>query len=296
MGWRKSAHLFLTQKSKTHNMNITAADVNKLRQLTGAGMMDCKKALTEANGDFEEAVVILRKKGQKVSASRADREANEGVIIALTSADKTFGLIAEVTCETDFVAKNEDFGSLAHEIASIAMGKKITDKEALLQEHIGGITIAEKLIEYTGKIGEKISLQSLATISGEGVVSYVHSNNKLGVLVALSQGVNAEVEAAGKDVAMQIAAMNPVAVDKGDVDPSVVEREIEIGKDQARQEGKPEAIVEKIALGKLNKFYQDNTLLNQAFVKDNSVNIAQMLDKVSKGLTVKAFRRVAIGA
>lgn len=277
-------------------MNITAADVNKLRQLTGAGMMDCKKALTEANGDFEEAVVILRKKGQKVSASRADREANEGVIIALTSADKTFGLIAEVTCETDFVAKNEDFGSLAHEIASIAMGKNITDKEALLQEHIGGITIAEKLIEYTGKIGEKISLQSLATISGEGVVSYVHSNNKLGVLVALSQGVNAEVEAAGKDVAMQIAAMNPVAVDKGDVDPSVVEREIEIGKDQARQEGKPEAIVEKIALGKLNKFYQDNTLLNQAFVKDNSVNIAQMLDKVSKGLTVKAFRRVAIGA
>lgn len=277
-------------------MNITAADVNKLRQLTGAGMMDCKKALTEANGDFEEAVVILRKKGQKVSASRADREANEGVIIALTSADKTFGLIAEVTCETDFVAKNEDFGSLAHEIASIAMGKKITDKEALLQEHIGGITIAEKLIEYTGKIGEKISLQSLATIGGEGVVSYVHSNNKLGVLVALSQGVNAEVEAAGKDVAMQIAAMNPVAVDKGDVDPSVVEREIEIGKDQARQEGKPEAIVEKIALGKLNKFYQDNTLLNQAFVKDNSVNIAQMLDKVSKGLTVKAFRRVAIGA
>jgi len=277
-------------------MNITAADVNKLRQLTGAGMMDCKKALTEANGDFEEAVVILRKKGQKVSASRADREANEGVIIALTSADKTFGLIAEVTCETDFVAKNEDFGSLAQEIANIAMGKKITDKEALLQEHIGGITIAEKLIEYTGKIGEKISLQSLATISGEGVVSYVHSNNKLGVLVALNQGVNAEVEAAGKDVAMQIAAMNPVAVDKDDVDPSVVEREIEIGKDQARQEGKPEAIVEKIALGKLNKFYQDNTLLNQAFVKDNSVNIAQMLDKVSKGLTVKAFRRVAIGA
>lgn len=277
-------------------MNITAADVNKLRQLTGAGMMDCKKALTEANGDFEEAVVILRKKGQKVSASRADREANEGVIIALTSADKTFGLIAEVTCETDFVAKNEDFGSLAQDIANIAMGKKITDKEALLQEHIGGITIAEKLIEYTGKIGEKISLQSLATISGEGVVSYVHSNNKLGVLVALNQGVNAEVEAAGKDVAMQIAAMNPVAVDKDDVDPTVVEREIEIGKDQARQEGKPEAIVEKIALGKLNKFYQDNTLLNQAFVKDNSVNIAQMLDKVSKGLTVKAFRRVAIGA
>ncbi len=277
-------------------MNITAADVNKLRQLTGAGMMDCKKALTEANGDFEEAVVILRKKGQKVSASRADREANEGVIIALTSADATFGLIAEVTCETDFVAKNEDFGSLAQEIATIAMNKNISDKEALLQEHIGGITIAEKLIEYTGKIGEKISLHRLVTVAGEGVVSYVHSNNKLGVLVALNHAVNADVEAAGKDVAMQIAAMNPVAVDKADVDPSVIEREIEIGKDQARQEGKPEAIVEKIALGKLNKFYQDNTLLNQAFVKDNSVNIAQMLDKVAKGLTVKSFARVAIGA
>lgn len=277
-------------------MNITAADVNKLRQLTGAGMMDCKKALTEANGDFEEAVVILRKKGQKVSASRADREANEGVIIALTSADATFGLIAEVTCETDFVAKNEDFGSLAQEIATIAMNKNISDKDALLQEHIGGITIAEKLIEYTGKIGEKISLHRLVTVAGEGVVSYVHSNNKLGVLVALNHAVNADVEAAGKDVAMQIAAMNPVAVDKGDVDPSVIEREIEIGKDQARQEGKPEAIVEKIALGKLNKFYQDNTLLNQAFVKDNSVNISQMLDKVAKGLTVKSFARVAIGA
>jgi elongation factor Ts len=296
MGWRKSAHLFLTKNSNNHNMNITAADVNKLRQLTGAGMMDCKKALTEANGDFEEAVVILRKKGQKVSASRADREANEGVIIALTSADATFGLIAEVTCETDFVAKNEDFGSLAQEIATIAMNKNISDKDALLQEHIGGITIAEKLIEYTGKIGEKISLHRLVTVAGEGVVSYVHSNNKLGVLVALNHAVNADVEAAGKDVAMQIAAMNPVAVDKGDVDPSVIEREIEIGKDQARQEGKPEAIVEKIALGKLNKFYQDNTLLNQAFVKDNSVNIAQMLDKVAKGLTVKSFARVAIGA
>ncbi|MDP2187313.1 MAG: translation elongation factor Ts [Sphingobacteriaceae bacterium] len=277
-------------------MNITAADVNKLRQLTGAGMMDCKKALTEANGDFEEAVVILRKKGQKVSASRADREANEGVIIALTSADATFGLIAEVTCETDFVAKNEEFGSLAQEIATIAMNKNISDKEALLQEHIGGITIAEKLIEYTGKIGEKISLHRLVTVAGEGVVSYVHSNNKLGVLVALNHAANAEVEAAGKDVAMQIAAMNPVAVDKGDVDPSVIEREIEIGKDQARQEGKPEAIVEKIAMGKLNKFYQDNTLLNQAFVKDNGVNIAQMLDKVAKGLTVKSFARVAIGS
>ncbi len=277
-------------------MNITAADVNKLRQATGAGMMDCKKALTEANGDFEEAVVILRKKGQKVSASRADREANEGVVIAMTSADASFGLIAAVTCETDFVAKNEDFGSLAQEIARIAMDKKITNAEALLEEKIGSITIAEKLIDYTGKIGEKISLSSLTTIQGDGVVSYIHSNNKLGVLVALNQSASDAVIEAGKDVAMQIAAMNPVAVDKDDVDPSVIEREIAIGMDMARQEGKPENIIEKIAMGKLNKFYQDNTLLNQSFVKDGSVTVKQMLDGVSKGLSVTGFHRIAIGA
>lgn len=277
-------------------MNITAADVNKLRQATGAGMMDCKKALTEANGDFEEAVVILRKKGQKVSASRADREANEGVVIAMTSADASFGLIAAVTCETDFVAKNEDFGSLAQEIARIAMDKKITNAEALLEEKIGSITIAEKLIDYTGKIGEKISLSSLTTIEGAGVVSYIHSNNKLGVLVAMNQGASDVVIEAGKDVAMQIAAMNPVAVDKEDVDPSVIEREIAIGMDMARQEGKPENIIEKIAMGKLNKFYQDNTLLNQSFVKDGSMNVKQMLDGVSKGLSVTGFHRIAIGA
>lgn len=277
-------------------MNITAADVNKLRQATGAGMMDCKKALTEANGDFEEAVVILRKKGQKVSASRADREANEGVVIAMTSADASFGLIAAVTCETDFVAKNEDFGSLAQEIARIAMDKKITNAEALLEEKIGSITIAEKLIDYTGKIGEKISLSSLTTIAGDGVVSYIHSNNKLGVLVALNQGASDAVIEAGKDVAMQIAAMNPVAVDKQDVDPSVIEREIAIGMDMARQEGKPENIIEKIAMGKLNKFYQDNTLLNQSFVKDSSMTVKQMLDGVAKGLSVTGFHRIAIGA
>jgi elongation factor Ts len=296
MGWRESAHLFLTEISNSHNMNITAADVNKLRQATGAGMMDCKKALTEANGDFEEAVVILRKKGQKVSASRADREANEGVVIAMTSADASFGLIAAVTCETDFVAKNEDFGSLAQEIARIAMDKKITNAEALLEEKIGSITIAEKLIDYTGKIGEKISLSSLTTIQGDGVVSYIHSNNKLGVLVALNQSASDAVIEAGKDVAMQIAAMNPVAVDKDDVDPSVIEREIAIGMDMARQEGKPENIIEKIAMGKLNKFYQDNTLLNQSFVKDGSVTVKQMLDGVSKGLSVTGFHRIAIGA
>jgi len=276
-------------------MNISASDVNKLRQQTGAGMMDCKKALTEANGDFEEAVVILRKKGQKVSASRADREANEGVVVAMSDATGSFGILVEVTCETDFVAKNEDFGQLARRVAQLAMDNKFTTLDQLQSAGIDGITVAEKMIEYTGKIGEKISVSRYETLQAEGVVSYIHSNGKLGVMVALNQPLNESIEAAARDAAMQIAAMNPVAVDKDDVDPSVVEREIEIGKDQARQEGKPEAILEKIAMGKLNKFYQDNTLMNQAFVKDGSVTVAQMLDKASKGLRVTRFVRVSIG-
>jgi len=276
-------------------MNISASDVNKLRQQTGAGMMDCKKALTEANGDFEEAVVILRKKGQKVSASRADREANEGVVVAMSDTTGSFGILVEVTCETDFVAKNEDFGQLARRVAQLAMDNKFTTLDQLQGAGIDGITVAEKMIEYTGKIGEKISVSRYETLQAEGVVSYIHSNGKLGVMVALNQPLNEAIEAAARDAAMQIAAMNPVAVDKDDVDPSVVEREIEIGKDQARQEGKPEAILEKIAMGKLNKFYQDNTLMNQAFVKDGSVTVAQMLDKASKGLRVTRFVRVSIG-
>jgi len=276
-------------------MNISASDVNKLRQQTGAGMMDCKKALTEANGDFEEAVVILRKKGQKVSASRADREANEGVVVAMSDTTGSFGILVEVTCETDFVAKNEDFGQLARRVAQLAMDNKFTTLDQLQSAGIDSITVAEKMIEYTGKIGEKISVSRYETLQAEGVVSYIHSNGKLGVMVALNQPLNEAIEAAARDAAMQIAAMNPVAVDKDDVDPSVVEREIEIGKDQARQEGKPEAILEKIAMGKLNKFYQDNTLMNQAFVKDGSVTVAQMLDKASKGLLVTRFVRVSIG-
>lgn len=276
-------------------MNISASDVNKLRQQTGAGMMDCKKALTEANGDFEEAVVILRKKGQKVSASRADREANEGVVVAMSDTTGSFGILVEVTCETDFVAKNEDFGQLARRVAQLAMDNKFTTLDQLQSAGIDSITVAEKMIEYTGKIGEKISVSRYETLQAEGVVSYIHSNGKLGVMVALNQPLNEAIEAAARDAAMQIAAMNPVAVDKDDVDPSVVEREIEIGKEQARQEGKPEAILEKIAMGKLNKFYQDNTLMNQAFVKDGSLTVAQMLDKASKGLLVTRFVRVAIG-
>ncbi|NVK48404.1 MAG: elongation factor Ts [Cyclobacteriaceae bacterium] len=276
-------------------MAITAQDVNKLRQMTGAGMMDCKKALTEAEGDFEKAIDILRKKGQKVSASRADRETKEGVVVTHVSADGTQGTILSLTCETDFVAKNEEFGAFANTLLNLAVENGATSKEAIMALPIEGITVAEKIVEMTGKIGEKIDVSHFETISAEAVVPYIHSNGKLGVLVGLTNTNGADVEEAGKDVAMQIAAMNPVAVDKDGVDASTIEREIEVGKEQARAEGKPEEMLEKIALGKLNKFYKENTLLSQQFVKDNSKTIAQYLDGVSKGLTVAAFKRISIG-
>lgn len=274
---------------------ITASDVNKLRQLTGAGMMDCKKALTEANGDFDEAVTILRKKGQKVSANRADRDAKEGVVIARTNAEGTFGVVVRLSCETDFVSKNDDFVAFGNAIADAALAASAADLDTVHGLTIdGGVKISDKIDEFVAKIGEKISITEYHTLASDFVVPYIHMGNRIGVLVALNQKGDAQLTA-GKDVAMQIAAMNPVAVDKDQVDPSIVEREIEIGKDQARQEGKPENIVEKIALGKLNKFYQENTLLNQAFVKNGELTIAKMLDSVSAGLTVNAFVRIALG-
>lgn len=276
-------------------MAITAQEVNKLRQMTGAGMMDCKKALTEAEGDFEKAIDILRKKGQKVSASRADRETKEGTIVTHVSADGATGTLLSLTCETDFVAKNEDFVSFANTLLDLAVANNATSVEQILALPFENISTADKIIEMTGKIGEKIEISHYEVVSGEAVVPYIHSNGKLGVLVSLVNTNGAAVEEAGKDVAMQIAAMNPVAVDKDGVDASVVEREIEVGKEQARQEGKAEEMLEKIALGKLNKFYKENTLLSQQFVKDNSLSIAQYLDKVSKGMTVAAFKRVSIG-
>ncbi|WP_258105238.1 translation elongation factor Ts [Marinoscillum sp. MHG1-6] len=276
-------------------MAITAQDVNKLRQMTGAGMMDCKKALTEAEGDFDKAVELLRKKGQKVSASRADRETTEGVVVTRTSEDGTKGMVLAFTCETDFVAKNEDFVALANEIADAAFANQPADVDGIKALPAGSITLGEKIIEATGKIGEKLDITAYEFVEGEAVVPYIHSNSKLGVLVALKNVNGASVEDAGKDVAMQIAAMNPVAVDKDGVDASIVEKEIEIGKEQARQEGKPEQILEKIAQGKLQKFFKENTLLSQSFVKDNSLSIQQYLDTVSKGLTVSAFKRISIG-
>lgn len=276
-------------------MAITAQDVNKLRQMTGAGMMDCKKALTEAEGDFEKAVDILRKKGQKVSASRADRETKEGVVATRVTENGAKGTLLSLTCETDFVAKNEEFGAFANTLIDIAVSNGATSKEAALALPFENITIAEKIIEMTGKIGEKIDISHFEIITAETVVSYVHSNGKLGVLVGLVNTSGTDVEEAGKDVAMQIAAMNPVAVDKDGVDASTIEREIEIGKEQARAEGKPEEMLEKIAMGKLAKFYKESTLLSQQFVKDNSKSIAQYLDGVSKGMTVNAFKRISIG-
>ena len=276
-------------------MAITAQEVNKLRKMTGAGMMDCKKALTEADGDFDKAIELLRKKGQKVSASRSDRETTEGVVFVKTNTDATEGTLVTLTCETDFVAKNDQFLAIGNEILDAAVSNNPADIDALKALPSGDITIGERIIEFVGRIGEKLEISHYETMTADAVVPYIHSGSKLGVLVGLQNTNGTDVIEAGKDVAMQIAAMNPIAVDKDGVDASVVEKEIEIGKDQARQEGKPEAMLEKIAMGKLNKYYKENTLLAQAFVKDNKQSIAQYLDGVSKGLTVSAFKRIAIG-
>ncbi|MDN5285194.1 MAG: translation elongation factor Ts [Mucilaginibacter sp.] len=280
-------------------VQISAADVNKLRQQTGAGMMDCKKALTETNGDFEAAIDFLRKKGAKVAASRQDRESNEGVVISRTSADSKTGVVIELNCETDFVAKNAEFIAFANTIANAAVENKpatIEDLYALsIDVDTTRTTIGEAIIDKTGKIGEKIGVSKYEVIEGEKVIAYVHGNFRLGVLVALSANA-AGADEAGKDVAMQIAAMNPIAIDKDGVDATTIERELEIAKDQIRAEGKPEEMVEKISQGKLNKFYKDSTLLNQEFVKDPSKSVAQFLSTVEKELTVTAFKRVALGA
>jgi elongation factor Ts len=280
-------------------VTISASDVNKLRQQTGAGMMDCKKALTETNGDFEAAIDFLRKKGAKVAASRQDRESNEGVVIARSSADFKTGVIIELNCETDFVAKNAEFVAFANEIANVAVENKPATIEELyaleIDQDNSRVKIGDAIIDKTGKIGEKIGVSKYEIVDGAKVVAYIHGNFRLGVLVALSADADG-ADAAGKDVAMQIAAMNPVAVDKDGVDSTTIERELEIAKEQTRAEGKPEEMVEKIAAGRLNKFYKESTLLNQEFVKDPSKSVAQFLSTVDKGLTVTAFKRVALGA
>ena len=276
-------------------VKISAADVKKLRDQTGAGMMDCKKALAEAEGDFEKAVEILRKKGQKVSAKRADRDAKEGVVIALVSDDRTKGVIVKLSCETDFVANNENFVKLTESFAQLALDKMPDSLEAFLATPYGdGMTVGEKVTEQIGVINEKLELSAYESLEGAQIAEYIHMGNKAGVLVGLSMASDAAYEA-GRNVAMQVAAMNPVAVTKEGVDQSIIEKEIEIGKDIARQEGKPEAMIEKIAMGKLNKFFKENTLLNQIYVKDGKKTVADYLKSIDGDLTVHSFKHVKLG-
>lgn len=278
---------------------MTAADIKKLRDMTGAGMMDCKSALTEAEGDFDKAVEVLRKKGQKLSLKRADREAKEGVVIAHTSSNRNNGVLIRLSCETDFVAKNEDFVNFAQSIADVALKNLPETVEELLAMPLeNGISIGEKVTEQVGVIGEKIEVShysKIVTAAGQGqVLPYIHMGYRAGVLVALNLEGPEFVEP-GKNVAMQVAAMRPVALDKEGVSDDIIQKEIEIGKEQARQEGKPEAILEKIALGKLNKFYQDNTLLNQAYVKDSKMTVSAYLQSIDKNLTVSEFKHAELG-
>ncbi|AKQ44597.1 elongation factor Ts [Rufibacter radiotolerans] len=277
-------------------MAITAQDVNRLRQETGAGMMDCKKALTEANGDFENAKDILRKQGQKIASKRADNATSEGAVLTNVNADGTVGKVVALACETEPVSKVEDFKNLAQTVLAAAVANTSGSKEDLLATpQADGRSLQDHITDLMGKIGEKIDVVSYETVTAEKVVAYNHSNGKLGVLVGLTNTGGKDVNDLGKDVAMQIAAMRPIAVDKDGVDANTIQREIEIGKEQARAEGKPEEMLEKIAQGKLNKFYKESTLLNQEFVKDPSLTIAKLLDNTNKGMTVTEFKRVAIG-
>ncbi|MDG2455899.1 MAG: translation elongation factor Ts [Bacteroidia bacterium] len=274
---------------------ITASLVNKLRQMTGAGMMDCKKALQESNGDIDGAVDVLRKSGAAKAAKRADREAAEGLSIAKASSDDTFGIVVEVNCETDFVAKNSDFVEFATSIADYALENKVSDKDALLATPWEGKTLGEILVDKTAVIGEKVEVSNYAMVSSEGVAAYNHGANRIGVLVALNSN-DANALQAGRDLAMQIAAMNPIAVDADAVPQEVKDKEFKIGREIAEQEGKPEAMLDKIANGKLQRYFKDNTLLAQSYVKDSSMNVAAFLKTVNADLKVKSFTRFQLGA
>jgi len=272
-------------------MNITAADVAKLRKATGAGMMDCKNALTEAEGNFDRAIEIIREKGKLVASKRADRESSEGVALAKVSEDKSFGAVLSLNCETDFVAKNDNFIALTDKILSHAIASKCTTLDEVKALVMDGRTIGEQVLEQTGIIGEKIELPYYACIAAENVVPYIHPGNKLATLVGFTKAIENQ---AGRDVAMQIAAMSPVAVDNSDVAPEIVEQELKIAKEKFRLEGKPEAMLDKIAQGALNKFYKDSTLLNQDFVKDNKSTIRQYLLSVDKDVKVTSFIRYTL--
>jgi len=275
--------------------NITAAEVAKLRKQTGAGMMDCKKALQENDGDFEKAIDYLRKKGAKVAAKRADKEATEGYVIAKTNANKNFGVLLMVNCETDFVGKSADFVNFVTSLADLALEQKPANLEAMKALKLGNVTVAGALDELVGKTGEKMEFDTFATIEAPKVYGYNHLGNKIGTLLALNKADIDGIDDKGHDIAMQIAAMNPVAIDKSNVTQETIDREIEVGKELARQEGKPEAILDKIAQGRLGKFFKENTLLNQDFIKDGKQTVGQYLQASDKDLTVTEFYRFALG-
>lgn len=275
-------------------MAITASDVNKLRQQTGAGMMDCKNALVEANGDFEAAVDILRKKGQKVAAKRGENEASEGLVFAQTSADNKVGVLLTLNCETDFVAKNDTYRNFVQSLVDIAMKSlPATAEELKGLKYDDKLTVEEKITEQVGVIGEKLDLSGYAVVKGDTVVAYNHPGNQLATLVALNKGGETVAEA-GRQVAMQVAAMNPIALNKDGVDARTIEREIEVGKELAIQEGKPADMAEKIAQGRLTKFFKENTLLSQEFIRDNKVTVEQFLNSTENGLTVTEFKRFSL--
>jgi elongation factor Ts len=271
---------------------ITAADVNKLRTITGAGMMDCKKALVETDGDFDLAIENLRKKGQKVAANRSDRESTEGAAIAVVNADKTVGVVITLNCETDFVGMNESFVKMAFDMANLALN--FNSKEEFLAADFNGITVAEKLIEQTGVIGEKLEIRTFEKLEGAFIGSYIHSGNKIATIVALSANIEGAEEAA-RNVAMQAAAMSPIALNEEGVDSEIIAKEIEIAKDLLRQEGKPEAMLENIAKGKLARFFKDNTLVNQDYIKDSKMSVGAYVQSLDKNLTVTGFKRASLG-
>jgi elongation factor Ts len=293
-GFLKLEFLLLTYKKHKimATITITAADVNKLRTITGAGMMDCKKALVESDGDFDLAIENLRKKGQKVAANRSDRESTEGAAIAVVNAEKTAGVVITLNCETDFVGMNENFVKMATEMANLAL--KFKTKEELLAADFHGITVAEKLIEQTGVIGEKLEIRTFERLEGAFIGSYIHSGNKIATLTAFSANV-AGAEEAARNVAMQAAAMNPIALDEAGVDAETIAKEIEIAKDILRQEGKAEAMIENIAKGKLGRFFKDNTLVNQDYIKDSSMSVANYVKSIDANLIVTGFKRAALG-
>ena len=274
---------------------ITASEVNKLRKQTGAGMMDCKNALVEANGDFELAIDVLRKKGQKVASKRSDRSASEGVVLSGVSEDKKFGAIVSVNCETDFVAKNEDFVAFANDVLSIALANKVNTKEDLETLSIDGLSIKDKLLEKTGVIGEKIEIGFYDFLNSDYVACYIHHGNRLASLVSLNIS-NDEYFQLGRDLCMQVAAMNPMGLSDKDISKEILERELDIAKESARKEGKPEQMIEKIAMGRLGKFFKENTLLKQAFIKDGKKSIEQHVKEINSDLNILGFRRFGLGS